>query len=96
MPTAPETKTPEQRARELHEWFCKNTNQPLPLTMDRLMLWEQWLARGHNGPELAKVIRHLRDQIAGALQPFVVGVTLQFHQRPPWRSGRCTGGAGAA
>jgi len=56
-------KTREQRARELHDWFCKNTNQPLPLTMDRLMMWEQWLARGHNGHELAKVIRHLRREI---------------------------------
>jgi len=63
MPTAPAPKTTEQRARELHAWFCANTDQPLPLTMDRLMTWEHWLARGHNGPELAKVIKYLRRAI---------------------------------
>lgn len=74
MPAAPETKTPQQRAEALHAWYCAATRQPISWTMGRMMIWEQWLARGHNGSELAKVIKYLQPRIdrgernAGALK----------------------------
>ena len=59
----------QERIKSLHEWLCRTTG-PLPLTLDRIMHWEHWLARGHNGPELATVIRYLRREInAGKRNP---------------------------
>lgn len=54
----------DQRARALHAWFCTATGQRLPLRMDTLTRWMDWLLAGHNGPELKKVILYLRRQIS--------------------------------
>jgi hypothetical protein len=51
------------RVANLHAWFCAETGQQLPLTMDLIFRWENWLAAGHNGPELRKVILYLRREI---------------------------------
>lgn len=53
----------EPRARALHAWFCDQTGQKIPLSMDRLLRWQEWMVAGHNGPELRKVIIYLRKQI---------------------------------
>jgi hypothetical protein len=54
----------DRRARELHKWFCQETGQELRLTMAVLRRWIDWLMAGHNGPELAKVIRYLKREIS--------------------------------
>jgi hypothetical protein len=54
----------DQRARALHAWFCQETGQPLPLHMRTLTMWVDWLLAGHNGRELARVIRYLRREIS--------------------------------
>lgn len=53
----------DTRARQLHEWFCKATGQSIPLRMDMLNRWIDWLMAGHNGPEMARVLRYLRAEI---------------------------------
>jgi hypothetical protein len=36
----------------------------MPLRMDTLNRWIDWLLSGHNGPELAQVLRYLRREVA--------------------------------
>jgi hypothetical protein len=54
----------DQRARALHAWFCTATGQEIVLRMTTLTAWIDWLLAGHNGPEMAKVIRYLRREVA--------------------------------
>lgn len=54
----------DSRARTLHDWFCRSTGQQVPLRMPMLTAWIDWLLAGHNGPEMALVIRYLRREIA--------------------------------
>lgn len=54
----------DTRARALHEWFCQVTGQQLPLRMELLTRWIDWLQAGHNGPQLKTVLLYLRKQIA--------------------------------
>lgn len=53
----------EKRARDLHEWFCKETGQNIPWTVVWRFRWETWLASGFNGPQLRRVILYLRREI---------------------------------
>jgi hypothetical protein len=53
----------QTRIANLHAWFCGETGQQLPLTMDLIFRWETWLAAGHSGPELRKVLLYLRREI---------------------------------
>jgi hypothetical protein len=54
----------EKRARDLHDWFCKETGQNLPWTVVWHSRWEQWLAAGHNGPQLRSVLLYRRKQVS--------------------------------
>lgn len=52
----------EKRIVAIHEWYCANVMR-VPLSEYTKRLWWDWLKAGHNGHELAKVIRYLRKQI---------------------------------
>lgn len=54
----------DPRARALHAWFCGATGQEIVLRMTTLTAWIDWLLAGHNGPEMAKVVRYLRREVA--------------------------------
>jgi hypothetical protein len=54
----------ETRAKALHAWFCKETGQNLPWTVVWMFRWEQWLAAGHNGPQLRSVLLYRRRQVS--------------------------------
>jgi hypothetical protein len=53
----------DERARKLHAWFCRATCQDLPLHMNNLRAWMDWLMAGFNGKQMALVIRYLRREI---------------------------------
>lgn len=53
----------DKLARELHEWFCQVTRQRIPLRMDILTQWIDWLLFGFTGADLKKVIEYLREEI---------------------------------
>jgi hypothetical protein len=60
----------EKRALALQAWFCKATSQNLSWSVVWRFRWEQWLAAGHNGIELRRVILYLRREIsAGRRNP---------------------------
>ncbi len=70
MNTAQPNPDTEARARELHAWFCRETGQQLPLHMNNLRAWMDWLTMGYNGKQMALVIRYLRREIhAGRRNP---------------------------
>ena len=54
----------EKRARDLHDWFNRETGQNLPWTVVWRFRWEAWLAAGFNGPQLRSVLLYRRRQVA--------------------------------
>jgi hypothetical protein len=54
----------EQRAKNLHEWYCQQLGCTLPWNMEWLRKWTEWMTFGHNGPQLKTVINYLRKEIA--------------------------------
>lgn len=53
----------DARARKLHPWFCRLTDQQIKLEMHVLTRWVDWLAGGHNGEELAIVLKFIQLEI---------------------------------
>jgi len=50
----------------LHGLYCRQTGQTVRLSMDRIFIWEVWLARGFTKEDLFDLVRHLRSEIQQA------------------------------
>lgn len=53
----------DSQARQLHEWYCTVTRQKIPLRMDTLLQWSDWIQMGYSGSDMQKVLRYLQGQI---------------------------------
>jgi hypothetical protein len=62
--TPNQLKTLEPRARDLHDWYNREMGTKIKWTMEWSRRWVEWLAAGHNGPELKQVIQYLRREFA--------------------------------
>lgn len=54
--------TPQDAIKELHAAYCQSVGD-LPLTLDRIYWWGQWMKNGWGAEDLSLVIKHIQSEI---------------------------------
>lgn len=66
----------DSHIRALHKVYCDQTDLSVPLSMDRIFMWERWLVEGHTAQDLTTVVRFLKGKIKAGTKTFAC---LRFH-----------------
>lgn len=55
--------------KKLHSAYCCLTGLQVPFTTQLMFMWEHWLFAGFTEPDLACVVRHLKQKIKEGKRP---------------------------